>query len=894
MSIRKNRGVILLASALSLGLMCGLTVSCNENKPQVDENDPWKDFVEDDSITGLQVKNIADLQAAWVAGEADRTMSLSVTPEANITSLIQQKKIMAVSSDSKVVNVLGNKLQAVKGGEATITVRAGKQKVEFKLTITAVKEYKPGDEETLANIIDLPQNYSMYYKTEGVILGWKTGSDGTEYGNFYVATEWDKNAANILVYGATGLESTATADESGNPVLSEKDGTYTFTNPKDWKTNEKTKDLKVGDKISFYCLRLDYNTTKELYAWNVNFVEHKDFPATPEPESVAVNSLSEVMAADLGVVANTLYTGKAKVTEITKNSDYGSLKVADLDGQNETIVYGSTASTGAIVWDGVNEKYTFSNPKDFLTNEVTSKLVVGDIISFRAIRSDYVKNNQKQILIEITKVEEGEKVAPTAITISSEKSSVQVGGSLTLTVATTPETINVPLTWTSSDEAVATVADGVVTGVAVGTAKIKASYNDVVSNEFEVTITEAKEYTPGEEETLANIIELPASNKMYYKTEGVITGWKSGTDGGTYGNLYVSTDWSKNASSILIYGATALGDATVLSENDGTYTFNNPKDWTTNEVTKDLKIGDKISFYCMRNDHNSDKQLYAWNVSFVEHKEVEPDSVAVSSLSEVLAAEVDSAVDTIYTGKAKVSYIKPDDKYGNLKITDLDGENETTVYGSTASTGAISWNGEKYIYSNLKDFLTNDLTSKLVVGDTIAYKAIRADYNGSKQVSIEITAVNPSEEAVVSTYDFSSNTDTGGFTDNDCAAALEFIKDFKKDGGDIISSVTAIEKAYHGYTGYTQLGLKFGTSKVPGKISFTINDSSVTKMRIKGIGWKNSDKITVGETSYTSSAAYTDVTVDTLDTYDFDIDASKEITIELNIRYFITSISFIK
>ena len=765
MSIRKNRGVILLASALSLGLMCGLTVSCNDNKPQVDENDPWKDFVEDDSITGLQVKNIADLQAAWVAGEADRTMSLSVTPEANITSLIQQKKIMAVSSDSKVVNVLGNKLQAVKGGEATITVRAGKQKVEFKLTITAVKEYKPGDEETLANIIDLPQNYSMYYKTEGVILGWKTGSDGTEYGSFYVATEWDKNAANILVYGATGLESTATADESGNPVLSEKDGTYTFTNPKDWKTNEKTKDLKVGDKISFYCLRLDYNTTKELYAWNVNFVEHKDFPATPEPESVAVNSLSEVMAADLGVVANTLYTGKAKVTEITKNSEYGNLKVADLDGQNETIVYGSTASTGAIVWDGVNEKYTFSNPKDFLTNEVTSKLVVGDIISFRAIRSDYVKNNQKQISIEITKVEEGEKVAPTAITISSEKSSVQVGGLLTLTVATTPETINVPLTWTSSDEAVATVADGVVTGVAVGTAKIKASYNDVVSNEFEVTITEAKEYTPGEEETLANIIELPASNKMYYKTEGVITGWNSGTDGGTYGNLYVSTDWSKNASSILIYGATALGDATVLSENDGTYTFKNPKDWTTNEVTKDLKIGDKISFYCMRNDYNSNKQLYAWNVSFVEHKEVEPDSVAVSSLSEVLAAEVDSAVDTIYTGKAKVSYIKPDDKYGNLKITDLDGENETTVYGSTASTGAISWNGEKYIYSNLKDFLTNDLTSKLVVGDTIAYKAIRADYKGSKQVSIEITAVNPSEDELQSTT-FTHSKDMGTAIDN--------------------------------------------------------------------------------------------------------------------------------
>lgn len=598
MSRRKNRGVILLASALSLGLIGGL-VSCNDDT-HVDENDPWKNFVEDDSITGLEVTNVADLQATWKAGEADRTMSFKVTPEANITSLIQAKKIMAVSSDTAVVNVLGNKLQALKGGEATITVRAGKQKVEFKITVTAVKEYKPGDEETLANIIDLPASSSMYYKTEGVILSWQKGTDGQSYGNFYVATEWNKEATNILVYGATGLASTATSGET--TVLSEKDGTYTFNNPKDWLTNEATKDLKIGDKISFYCMRTDYNTTKELYAWNVSFVEHKDFPATPEPDAVTVDSIEDMLGTDVGADVKTKFIGKGIVTYIKPNDAYGNLKITDLDGTNEIAVYGSTASTGAISWDGVTEVYKYSNKKDFLTNDVTKDLVVGATISFEAIRSDYVKGNSKQIAIEIksvtpvaptavtisgdTKVTKGETVqlsytttpeivspstikeltwassnvavatvdqtglvtgvaagtakisvtisetvkaeyevtvseviAPTAITITSTETTVEAGKTIAFTTTTTPETINVSLTWESSDTTIATVdEDGVVTGVAAGTAKISAKYGEVVSNEVEITVTKS---TSGSVKFTCNNNEATALTKGYeYSTDG--------------------------------------------------------------------------------------------------------------------------------------------------------------------------------------------------------------------------------------------------------------------------------------------------------------------------------------------------------------------------------------
>ncbi len=609
MSRRKNRGVILLASALSLGLIGGL-VSCNGgDTPAEKEDDPWKNFVEDDSITGLEVTNITDLQATWKAGEADRTMSFKVTPEANITSLIQAKKIMAVSSDTTVVNVLGNKLQALKGGEATITVRAGKQKVEFKITITAVKDYKPGDSETLANIIDLPASSSMYYKTEGVILSWKSGNDGTKYGNFYVATEWNKSAANILVYGATGLASTATSGDT--TVISEKDGAYTFTNPLDWLTNEATKDLKIGDKISFYCMRTDYNSTKELYAWGVSFVEHQDFPATPEPASVAVTSLSKVLEPAVGSVSATKYTGTAKISKITYTK-YGNVSLTDLDGKNEVTSYGSTNTASAITWDGVTEKYGYKNPQDFLTNSVTADLVVGSVVEFEMIRADYDGAIQVFTVIKSatpvaptgvtisgdTKVTKGETIqlsyattpekvspstikeltwassnaavatvdqtglvtgvaagtakisvtisetvkaeyevtvseviAPTAIIISSTATSVEAGKTITFTATTTPETINVPLTWESSDTSVATVDEnGVVTGVAAGTTKITAKYDKVVSNEVEIAVSTPSSltykgtFTSGSVTTSSTSVELSGVT-WNVKTEATYIGF---------------------------------------------------------------------------------------------------------------------------------------------------------------------------------------------------------------------------------------------------------------------------------------------------------------------------------------------------------------------------------
>ena len=60
-----------------------------------------------------------------------------------------------------------------------------------------------------------------------------------------------------------------------------------------------------------------------------------------------------------------------------------------------------------------------------------------------------------------------------SIVLSSAEGTVAVEGSLTLTATTVPA--NATVTWTSSDDDVALVEGGVVSGVAVGTATITAT-----------------------------------------------------------------------------------------------------------------------------------------------------------------------------------------------------------------------------------------------------------------------------------------------------------------------------------------------------------------------------------------------------------------------------------
>ena len=646
MSKRNLRGVLLLASALSLGVL-GTVVSCNQKteNPGPVENDPWKDFVVDDTIASLTITNKDAIEAEWWVGEDDRTLELDLGKEYNLASLIYENKIMAVSSNPDVATVTGLKIQAVAEGTATIEVRAGEHKATVALTIKQ-DHLEVGGEYSLEQIVSIPNTNKKWFKSSAVITGWVKGTDGQQYGNLYVAKDWSKGATSYQIYGATGKTATeggSYVNSSGETVnvekvLSEKDGVFTFNNPRDWLTNANTKDLKVGDKITFDCIRCDYNGTIELSLWNVRFVEHKEFETAPEPDPVAFTSLEQVLAGTKEENKAKKFVGKAKIKKI-KGDIFGNLwfevpETIAADYKDGLIVYGSTATTTAITWDGVNEQYTFSNPKDYLTNDLTKNLVAGQEIDVELIRADFEKDGK--VTKEVNAViKNATQIDPTAIAVSGDTLEVEEGKTITLKAETTPEFTTRKLTWASSDETVATVKDGKVTGVKAGTAKITASYGTIVSNEVTITVKAAT--------TVSNVI--------------------------------------------------------------ASYNF-----------------------------------------------------------------------------------------------ADFGG------------TGALD--------SNF------NISSKLT------------------------------------------------------------------EGRDIVT-VGAVSTCYAGQGGYTNLGLKFGNKSSNGSITFDLSETTATKLNVVGIGWTTSDKISVGETSYTSKHAYNDADV-ALENYEFDITGSSQVVVNLAKRYYITSVTFTK
>ncbi|MDY3761411.1 MAG: Ig-like domain-containing protein, partial [Candidatus Onthovivens sp.] len=186
------------------------------------------------------------------------------------------------------------------------------------------------------------------------------------------------------------------------------------------------------------------------------------------------------------------FVGKAKIKSIKPNDKYGNLwfevpESIATDYPNGLIVYGSTATTTAITWDGVNEQYTFNNPKDYLTNDLTKNLVVGQEIDVELIRADFEKAGKVPKDVYAV-MKNATQIDPTAIAVSGDVLEVEEGKTITLTAETTPAFTTRKLTWASSDETVATVKDGKVTGVKAGTTKITASYGTIVSNEVTITV----------------------------------------------------------------------------------------------------------------------------------------------------------------------------------------------------------------------------------------------------------------------------------------------------------------------------------------------------------------------------------------------------------------------
>ncbi|MBQ6883218.1 MAG: hypothetical protein IJO25_02570 [Clostridia bacterium] len=244
---------------------------------------------------------------------------------------------------------------------------------------------------TVTDLIAVESDKEMKqaYTVTGTVSAWRydNSTDGGEYGNFYLSDGTNQ----ILVYGATVTESAL--------VWNATAGTYSFSNPKDYLTNATTSAIAIGDTVTLKVVRSSFNGTPQLNAIVVSVGggnQGGEQPPVVEPpveneepaviENVTVAQLNAV-SADLEMKQTYTVTGTVKAWNKASASEYGDFILSDASG--EILVYGATSTASALVWNATSGTYSFSNPKDFLKNDATKNIKIGDVVTLKVVRTHY-------------------------------------------------------------------------------------------------------------------------------------------------------------------------------------------------------------------------------------------------------------------------------------------------------------------------------------------------------------------------------------------------------------------------------------------------------------------------------------------------------------------------
>ena len=189
-------------------------------------------------------------------------------------------------------------------------------------------------------------------------------------------------------------------------------------------------------------------------------------------------------------------TGSARSATVTVQSEDGSISLPFIINQEEryiAVLSITLNNNSAVLKTGQSLSLTATvNPTNatdktvtWSTTDATVASVSEGVVTAKAIGSATItaKAGNKTASCTIT-------VISSATGISLNKTSVKIapGSTVILNASVTPSTCTDPVVWTTTDPSIATVNNGIVSGIAIGTTTIKASVGDY-SASCTVTVT---------------------------------------------------------------------------------------------------------------------------------------------------------------------------------------------------------------------------------------------------------------------------------------------------------------------------------------------------------------------------------------------------------------------
>ncbi len=306
-------------------------------------------------------------------------------------------------------------------------------------------------------------------------------------------------------------------------------------------------------------------TIKVLSAHNSQIVKLEIYAVGEEPEDPEANlpedgaTLTCAQAQAAAFLCETGYTTTRTytVTGYVVEDDYD----ATISSHQQKMFWMADAIDGGKVLEAYWTNVTNDEPVN-IGDQIE---LTGHLLRYNATTAE-IKNGD--VVVKVA------AAAPTGITLDQTTATVKANENITLVATRQPANAGGAITWTSSDESVATVNKGIVSGIAVGTATITATLGEF-SATCEVTVTEAaeiEEITCAQAKVLALNLEDNATTPKSYTVVGYVI---------SAGNI------SKDQQILAMNDTKNATDTTFIS-----FYGNCPKDENDNNIK--FSAGDKV------------------------------------------------------------------------------------------------------------------------------------------------------------------------------------------------------------------------------------------------------------------------------------------------------------
>ena len=637
--------------------------------------------------------------ASLKAGESV-TLTATVNPDD-----ATDKTVTWTTSDQTVATISNGVVAAKQVGTATITAKAGDKTATCQITVVA----------TEVTSVTLNRTTASLKAGESVTL---------------TATVNPDDATDKTVTWTTSDQTVATI--SNGVVAAKQVGTATITAKAGDKTatcqitvvatevtsvtlNKTSASLKAGESVTLTATVNPSDATDKAVTW------------TTSDQAVATVSNGVVTAKKVGTATITAKAGDKtatcqitvvamEVTSVTLNKTTASLKAGESvtltatvnpsDATDKTVTWTTSDQTVATVSNGV----------------VTAKKVGTATITAKA--GD--KTATCQITVVATEV--------TSVTLNRTTASIKAGETVTLTATVNPsDATDKTVTWTTSDQAVATVSNGVVTAKKVGTATITAKAGDKTAT-CQITVVAMEVTSVTLNKTTASLkagetVTLTATVNPSDATDKTVTWTTSDQTVATVSNGVVTAKKVGTATITAKAGSkTATCQITVVATEVTSVTLN--------KTTESLKAGESVTLTATVNPDDATDKTVTWTTS--------DQTVATVSNGVVTAKKVGTATITAKAGDktatcqitvvaTEVTSVTLDKTTASLKA----GETVTltaTVNPSDATDKTVTWTTSDQTVATVSNGV---VTAKKVGTATITAKA------GSKTATCTIT-VEPS------------------------------------------------------------------------------------------------------------------------------------------------------